>query len=123
MTLLTVVFLSLAAASCGAAASQSRPQIVQPGAPGEASGVIGPASAVNLSRVGHTAADVNFMQGMIGHHAQAVEMTDLLATRTASDTMRKLGQRIQVSQADEIKMMQRWLEARGERAPGLMTIT
>ena len=118
MTLLTVVFLSLAAASCGAAATQSQPPIVQPGAPGEATRVIGPASAVDLSRVGHTAADVNFMQGMISHHAQAVEMADLLSTRTASDAMRKLGQRIQVSQTDEITMMQRWLEARGERTPG-----
>jgi uncharacterized protein (DUF305 family) len=57
------------------------------------------------------------MQGMIGHHAQAIEMTDLLGSRTASDAMRKLAQRIQVSQADEIKMMERWLSARGEDVP------
>jgi uncharacterized protein (DUF305 family) len=57
------------------------------------------------------------MQGMIGHHAQAVEMTDLLNTRTTSDAMRKLAQRIQVSQTDEIKMMERWLSARGEEVP------
>ena len=57
------------------------------------------------------------MQGMIGHHAQALEMTDLLASRTASDNMRKLALRIQVSQADEIKMMQGWLEARGREVP------
>ena len=58
------------------------------------------------------------MQGMISHHAQAIEMTDLLPARTSSGGMRKLGQRIQVSQTDEIKMMQHWLEARGEQAPG-----
>jgi uncharacterized protein (DUF305 family) len=57
------------------------------------------------------------MQGMIGHHAQAIEMTDLLSSRTASDAMRKLAQRIQVSQTDEIKMMERWLSARGEDVP------
>jgi uncharacterized protein (DUF305 family) len=57
------------------------------------------------------------MQGMIGHHAQAVEMTDLVNSRTASDAMRKLAQRIQVSQTDEIKMMERWLSARGEEVP------
>ena len=57
------------------------------------------------------------MQGMIGHHAQAVEMTELLTSRTASDDMRKLALRIEVSQADEIKMMQRWLEARGQEVP------
>jgi len=57
------------------------------------------------------------MQGMIGHHAQAVEMTDLVNSRTASDAMRKLAQRIQVSQTDEITMMERWLSARGEEVP------
>ncbi len=70
-----------------------------------------------MSRVGHTAADARFMQGMISHHAQAVEMTDLVDTRTASDAMRKLAQRIQVSQTDEIKMMERWLSTRGEEVP------
>ena len=57
------------------------------------------------------------MQGMIGHHAQALEMTDLLASRTASENMRKLALRIEVSQADEIKMMQGWLETRGLEVP------
>jgi uncharacterized protein (DUF305 family) len=57
------------------------------------------------------------MQGMIGHHAQALEMTALLQSRTASDDMRKLAQRIEVSQSDEIKMMQHWLEARGQPVP------
>ena len=66
------------------------------------------------------AADVAFMQGMIHHHAQAVEMTTLLATRTASDDMRKLGQRIQISQTDEIKMMQHWLQARGQILPSFI---
>jgi len=57
------------------------------------------------------------MQGMIGHHAQALEMTALLATRTASENMRKLAQRIDVSQADEIKMMQEWLTGRRQAVP------
>jgi len=79
--------------------------------------VIGPNVAVDMSRVGHTAADARFMQGMISHHAQAVEMTDLVASRASSDSIRKLAQRIQVSQADEIKMMERWLSTRGEEVP------
>ena len=45
------------------------------------------------------------MQGMIGHHAQALEMTALIAERTAREDMRLLGQRIELSQADEIGMM------------------
>jgi uncharacterized protein (DUF305 family) len=57
------------------------------------------------------------MQGMIHHHAQAIEMVDLLKTRTSSDDMRKLAQRIELSQADEIKMMRNWLESRGQEAP------
>jgi len=57
------------------------------------------------------------MQGMIHHHAQAIDMTELLKTRTGSDDMKKLGMRIQVSQTDEIRMMQRWLQAHGQEAP------
>lgn len=58
------------------------------------------------------------MQGMISHHTQALEMTALLPSRTSRDDMRLLAMRIQVSQADEIAMMQRWLEVRGQEAPG-----
>ena len=87
---------------------------MQPGAPGEATRRISASEAVDVSRVQHTDADVRFMQGMIGHHAQAVEMTALLQSRTTSEQMRRLALRIEVSQADEIKMMQPWLEARGQ---------
>jgi uncharacterized protein (DUF305 family) len=73
--------------------------------------------AADLSHVQHTPADVRFMQGMIGHHAQAIEMTDLLETRTARDDMRLLGRRIALSQADEIAMMRQWLAARGQQPP------
>jgi uncharacterized protein (DUF305 family) len=54
------------------------------------------------------------MQGMIMHHAQAVEMTALIESHTENQELRKLGAKISSSQADEIKMMQRWLAARGE---------
>lgn len=103
--------------SCRTARVDARPPIVQPGAPGEASRVIAADKATDLSRVQATAADVRFMQGMIHHHAQALDMTALLATRTTSGDMKKLALRIEVSQADEIKMMQRWLEVRHQEAP------
>ena len=109
--------LVAAAGGAGCRTAGSSPPIVQPGAPGEASQVIGAAAARDLSRVGATPADVKFMQGMIHHHAQAIDMTELLETRTASEDMKKLGMRIQVSQTDEIKMMQRWLKAHGQDAP------
>jgi len=79
---------------------------------------VGAAQARDLSQVGSTAADVKFMQGMIHHHSQAIDMTELLATRTTNDDMKKLALRIEVSQADEIKMMRRWLEVRGADIPG-----
>ena len=104
------------ATSCRTTDSGTAP-IVQPGAPGEASQVISAAKAADTTAIRHTPSDVRFMQGMIGHHAQALEMTALLRSRTVSEDMRKLGMRIEVSQADEIKMMQDWLQRRGERLP------
>ncbi len=54
------------------------------------------------------------MQGMIMHHAQAVEMTALISSHTENKDLRSLGARISSSQSDEIKFMRRWLAARGE---------
>jgi uncharacterized protein (DUF305 family) len=112
------ILLAVLVASCRSGAVASRPPLVQPGAPGQASQTIAADKAVDLSRVQYTPADVQFMQGMIGHHAQAIEMTALLPSRTGREDMRKLAMRIEVSQADEIKMMQRWLEVRGQTVPG-----
>jgi uncharacterized protein (DUF305 family) len=73
------------------------------------------ASAQNAPR--YTAADVRFMQGMIGHHAQALAMTALIPDRTTRQDIRLLGQRIQVSQKDEIAMMKQWLKDRHQQVP------
>ena len=54
------------------------------------------------------------MQGMIMHHAQAVEMTDMIAARTENRDIKFLGERISKSQSDEMAFMVRWLEARGQ---------
>ena len=108
----------LAGASCRTVDVAPKPPIIQPGAPGESSRVVAPAAAADLSHVGYTEADVRFMQGMISHHAQAVEMVALIPTRTSHEDMRLLGHRIDVSQADEIKMMQHWLEVRRQQVPG-----
>ena len=61
------------------------------------------------------------MQGMISHHAQALAMTALLPSRTAREDMRLLARRIELSQADEIAAMRRWLEVHGETAPDLQS--
>lgn len=119
-----VVFLLAAVIAAGfqnrATAQEQQPPaapIVRPGAPGEPSRIIDRKTAESIAGPGHTAADVAFMQGMIGHHAQAVEMVELLKTRTNSDDMRKLAERIEVSQTDEITMMRDWLEGRGASVP------
>jgi uncharacterized protein (DUF305 family) len=117
-----ILWTVIAGASCRAgrsdpaasAAQPAAPKIVQPGAPGQSSRVIGADEAADLSRVAYTEADVKFMQGMISHHAQALEMTALLRKQSESEDMAKLGLRIELSQADEIDMMQSWLRTRGE---------
>lgn len=57
------------------------------------------------------------MQGMIGHHAQALELSALVYANSQSDEMKMLAKRIEVSQLDEMQMMKEWLTARGEALP------
>ena len=61
------------------------------------------------------------MQGMIMHHAQAVEMTDLIESRTRTEAIRLLGDRISRSQSDEMAFMTRWLTSRGEKTTMTMS--
>jgi uncharacterized protein (DUF305 family) len=100
---------------CGTARAQQTgpaPVVVQPGAPGKPSVRLPPSTAAKLTP--RSQADVEFMQGMIMHHAQAVEMTALISSHTENKDLRSLGARISSSQSDEIKFMGRWLMARGE---------
>ncbi|HMH26394.1 MAG TPA: DUF305 domain-containing protein [Gemmatimonadaceae bacterium] len=80
-------------------------------------GLIAPVRASAQKSPSYTAADVRFMQGMIGHHAQALAMTALIPTRSSRQDIRMLGQRITVSQKDEIAMMQQWLRDRHQQVP------
>ncbi len=113
-----LLVLGLAACKTASGGSSTGTRILQPGAPGQETKTIDTARATDLSKVGHTPADAKFMQGMIGHHAQAVEMVALINDRTASVDMKRLGLRIQVSQDDEMNMMRSWLKVRGETIPG-----
>jgi uncharacterized protein (DUF305 family) len=88
------------------------PVVVQPGAPGTPSKVLPPSTRGALPP--QSQADVAFMQGMIMHHAQAVEMTALIASHTHNKDLRLLGARIWSSQSGEIKFMKQWLAARNE---------
>jgi uncharacterized protein (DUF305 family) len=101
---------------CPAARAQqtgsATPVVVQPGAPGKASKRLPLSTMAKLPP--RSQAEVEFMQGMIMHHAQAVEMTTLISSHTENKDLRSLGARISASQSDEIRFMKRWLAARGE---------
>jgi uncharacterized protein (DUF305 family) len=105
--------LNLAAWAQQAGPRNDPPTIAQPGAPGQSTRILTPATAATPQRP-VDAADVSFMQGMIMHHSQAVEMTELLRTRSHNKDIQALGQRISISQSDEIKYMKQWLEDRGK---------
>jgi len=110
---LALLFVSAAAASDPQAnLSTGSVPIVQPGAPGHSSKTIAASAVVDAPRK-PLEADISFMQGMIHHHSQAVEMVDLLLTRSRNKKLLALGNRITISQTDEMKYMQKWLEDRG----------
>jgi len=104
-----------------AAVSQAQPPIIQPGAPGEPSREISAEEASNLTAIDYTDGDIRFVQGMISHHAQALEMTRLLEARTDNAVLRQLSERIDISQRDEIMMMQGWLRDRDQTVPEVDT--
>jgi uncharacterized protein (DUF305 family) len=110
-------FIVTASAGCRSAGVAGAPALIQPGSPGQDGRVVSVADSTDLSKVQHTAADVRFMQGMIGHHQQAIEMTALLPSRTSREDMKLLAKRIEVSQLDEVQMMQDWLRSRGQPLP------
>ena len=104
--------MSLGIPSAGAQKANQTPAIVQPGAPGETTKTLPADTHATLPPI--SKADVEFMQGMIMHHSQAVEMTALIPSHSENKDVRALGAKISSSQADEIRMMQRWLAARGQ---------
>ena len=97
-----------------AADGEASPPIIQPGAPGEPGRHISAEEASDLAAILFADADVKFMQGMIRHHAQALDMTALVEGRSESADMRTLAQRIDLSQRDEIAMMEEWLRSHGQ---------
>lgn len=94
---------------CAQQADPATPVVVQPGAPGQPTRTLPPSTRATLPPP--SPADVQFMEGMIMHHAQAVEMTALIHSHTENREIRTLGERISRSQSDEIRFMKRWLEA------------
>jgi uncharacterized protein (DUF305 family) len=91
--------------------------IVQPGAPGQPSQALDADTAIAIADSSYTSADVHFMQGMILHHHQALLMSRLASDRTNNENILDLAGRIDVSQDDEITLMQDWLKERSEMVP------
>jgi len=100
--------------SSSVALAQAAP-IVQPGAPGQASKTLSADEAIQLAGATYSPADATFMQGMIVHHQQAVEMAKLIKDRSAREEIVDIGGRIEAAQEDEIVFMNEWLETRGEK--------
>ena len=97
-----------------ATGSLQTPPIFHPGAPGAPTRTITAEQALVLSRTSFTADDVAFMQHMLVHHAQAVEMVALLEAQGADPVVKRLGQRIAMSQEAEMGVMRGWLTDRGQ---------
>jgi len=122
---LSISTLALMAAvglsGCNRAAQQTTeakpeaPAIIQPGAPGQASSVVSSVPPPNHNNF--TEDDVKFMQGMIHHHHQALQMVTMIATHTKTPELIAMGQKIQLSQSGEMLMMKDWLTSRKQAVP------
>jgi uncharacterized protein (DUF305 family) len=110
---LRAALAALLISASGLAHAQSAP-IVQPGAPGKASKVLTAEEATKLAETSYTASDAQFMQHMIVHHQQALDMAVLVKDRTNTKELVDIAGRIDASQADEITFMKDWLTSRGE---------
>ena len=88
------------------------PAPVQPGAPGRPSTTLTAITAAPPAKA-PSEADIRFMQDMIMHHGQAVEMTELAKTHAQNAAVKELAAKIDLSQGDEIRWMKQWLAERG----------
>ncbi|GHH68473.1 lipoprotein [Streptosporangium violaceochromogenes] len=101
------------------AGARSTVPVIVPGGPGEAARTIGPEEAATaVPTPTANAADVKYVQDMIVHHRQALDMSTLAPARAASERLRALAARIKDSQGPEIRLMASWLREQGQRLPG-----
>jgi uncharacterized protein (DUF305 family) len=97
----------------GSAIAQSAP-ILAPGAPGQPTRAISGQEAIRIADTRYSPDDVRFMQDMIIHHQQAIDMAALVKDRTNRPEIVNVASRIDASQADEMKFMRNWLRERGQ---------
>lgn len=91
--------------------------IIQPGAPGQEGRELSADEAIRIAVTRFSPADVRFMQDMIPHHHQALQMAELAPSRTNQPQILEAAKRIEASQQDEIAFMQQWLSERQQIAP------
>jgi uncharacterized protein (DUF305 family) len=115
-------FMILGLALGGVGASAQQAPIIQPGAPGQPPQALTPQQAIQIADTRFSPDDVRFMQDMILHHHQAVEMAALVKERTNRQALVDAARRIDASQADEIAFMGKWLRDRGQPAPDPMAM-
>tara|TARA_E500000331_G_scaffold129974_1_gene127170 strand:+ start:51469 stop:53865 length:2397 start_codon:yes stop_codon:yes gene_type:complete len=101
----------------GYASVNAEVPILQPGAPGNPTKELDPETAIAIADSSYTAADAEFLQGMIVHHYQAFLMSEMAPSRTNNQTILDLAGRIDASQIDEIDFMENWLTERGKSVP------
>ncbi len=111
------LFAACGALGLAAGAQAQEAPIIQPGAPGQPDKTLNADEATAIADTRYSPADVRYMQDMIHHHYQAVEMAALVEDRTNNPDIVSAAARIDASQEDEIAFMQDWLESRGETAP------
>ena len=112
VVLLAVVTLT----GCAGASRASEAPAPQPEFQMGLEGAIARARADSL-RYPYTQADIDFMSGMISHHAQAIKIASWAPTHGASPALVRFAERVVVGQADEITLMQSWLRDRLQPVP------
>ncbi|HUR04378.1 MAG TPA: DUF305 domain-containing protein [Nonomuraea sp.] len=124
LTVGTCAILLVTGCSGGTSATPPAPTaggtapVIAPGRPGEEARTLNPseaATAVPPEKV--NAADIRYMQNMIVHHRQALDMSLLAASRASNDGVKRLAARIDQVQGPEIAMMTDWLKAQGQQVP------
>jgi uncharacterized protein (DUF305 family) len=116
---LVVLLVGLAGCTSEAEPDEAAAPVVQLGAPGESGTTLSPEEAEAVEEPAYTDADVAFVQGMIPHHQQALEMTALVGDRAEDPGLTAMAERIEVTQVAEIEQLEGWLTARGESVSGM----
>lgn len=119
-------FVLAATLGLGACSSDAPPRstatspdapVLQPGTPGEPNASLSGTSAVASPTSSHNAADVDFLQDMVVHHAQAIVMSELVSGDLHDARVRKMAERIKAEQKPEMKGMATTLRSWGEQVP------